>query len=422
MLTARRALALAAELAGITLAGIAVAGIAVAGTAPAAVAATGRQSYSAPSWSQFESDLSSAEGLASGQGVTVAVLSTGVDTSAAGLAGKVTEGPDYAFAPRGSLVNSLGTEEAGLIVGVPGVVSGIAPDARILGIRVEPDSSESGAKAFSNANYGDNSANTGQVILARAITYAVAHGASVIEVDPEVWNWDGLSQRLAAAVKDAVRRNVVIVAPGWKYGGAHGDYQYPAGLPGVIGVGSVLLPGGIAPAWIGASGSGNESADNNSVVISGPGDWIRSTPAFWGLYDTTAAAPYVAGAVALIKQLHPGMPPAMVEQALAMSARNKPKGGYSQSVGFGVLDPYAAVLDADRLAKDTMTAAPGPGTVAAGARFAAGPRPGVIDALPPAGGAVYGYWAAIGGGALLLVLAVVLAAAGTVRSRRRRAA
>ncbi|MGH3168185.1 MAG: hypothetical protein ACRDN0_20175 [Trebonia sp.] len=81
-----------------------------------------------------------------------------------------------------------------------------------------------------------------------------------------------------------------------------------------------------------------------------------------------------------------------------------------------------AALDADKLAKDTMTAAPGTGTVAAGTRFGGGPPPGVIDALPSAGPVVYVYWVAIGAGAVLLVLALVLAAVFTVRARRRRAA
>ena len=75
-------------------------GLAVTVTlAPAAEAAA---AYSPPpgAWARFQSDLNAAEGLATGSGVTVALLSTGADPTVPGLAGKVTSGPDYIFTPR----------------------------------------------------------------------------------------------------------------------------------------------------------------------------------------------------------------------------------------------------------------------------------------------------------------------------------
>ena len=89
-------------------------------------------------------------------------------------------------------------------------------------------------------------------------------------------------------------------------------------------------------------------------------------------------------------------------RALAMSARSRPHGGYAPSVGFGVLDPYNAVIDAGRLAASTMTAAAGPEAVGAGARFGGGP-PGPVSAMPPAGPLPALFWALLGVGAVLLV-------------------
>lgn len=412
MLSARRTLALA-------LAAV-LAGFAAPGAVPAARAAAARPASAVPSgaWAQFQSDIAGVAGLATGRGVTVAILSSGVDTSAPGLAGRSAEGPDYAFAPREPLAHSLGTLTASLIVGAPGVVQGIAPGVRILGIRVQPDGSEHGAATFDKNEFGSNAANTGELLLARAITYAVVHGARVIEIVPEISHSVTLDPQFAAAVTNAIRRNVIFVVPDGDAEVSPTRNSYPAVLPGVIGVASVMLPGGVSPSVVGYAPAGTASYDNNSVAISGPGDWIRGTADFWGLYGTPAAAAYVAGTAALIRQLHPAMPPALVEQALAMSARDRPAGGYSTAMGFGVLDPYLAVLDADKLAKETMTAAPGTGVTAAGAHFGTGPVPGVIDALPPAGPALYWYWAAIGAGALFLLLAAGLA----VRSGRRRLA
>ena len=130
-------------------------GLSAAVFAPRAGAATTATAYSPPSgaWARFESDLNAAQGLATGSGVTIALLSTGVDTTVPGLSGKVTDGPDYIFAPQEATTNFLGTVLAGFLVGEPGIVSGIAPDARILSLRTEPDASEPGAQSFyDNAN------------------------------------------------------------------------------------------------------------------------------------------------------------------------------------------------------------------------------------------------------------------------------
>jgi subtilase family protein len=397
--------------------GLAAALTILAAVAPAAQAAGERTAYSVPSgaWSQFNSELNSAGGLASGQGLTVALLSTGVDTSGTGLAGKVTQGPDYIDKKPARSPHNSGTITASLIVGVPDVVQGAAPDARILSLRIMPGQGESGTKKFFD---NDNFDSSESGIIAKAINYAVAHGARVIEVDTETGN-DGAVPALGSAVSNAVAKGAVIVAQEGGPGKQTGDYEYPASLPGVIGVASIMLPGGTNPDTTGSgSGQADMTAKNNSVLVAGPGDWIQATSDGWGPYGTSAATAYVTGTVALIKQRYPSLSPALVERALAMSARDKPSGGYSKQVGFGVLDPYDAVLDAAGLARLATSAGPGQGSVAAQARFGSGPPPGVINALPSAKPEIIGSYAGIGVGAVLLVLAVVLAIRGRRRKRR----
>ena len=367
-------------------------GLAVTVTlAPAAEAAA---AYSPPSdaWARFQSDMNAAQGLATGNGVTIALLSTGADPTVPGLAGKVTNGPDFIFKPRTASAGMLGTFTAAFFTGAPGIVAGAAPDARILAVRTEPDGAEPGAQSF----YDDQ--NTALRIEAEGIRYAAGHGAQVILLD--YGSQEGPALDLQSAVSYALSRKVVIVAPTFPTTGSHpSPYQYPQGFPGVVGVSPVMLPGGIPPSSLVTGQS------NNTVLISAPADAVpvsdtTEVDSFW------SAACYVAATVALIKERYPQLSPALVARALAMSARYRPRGGYSPSVGFGVLDPNDAILDAGALARLTVSA---PGTVAATAHFGGAP-PGVISALPPVGRVAYLYWALIGVGAVLLGTGAALSA------------
>jgi len=377
-------------------------GLAAAVFAPGAEAASSVYAPPSGSWSQFQSDLNAAEGLATGSGVTIAVLSTGADTSVTGLSGKVTNGPDYIFAPQAPQTDMFGTVMAGFILGEPGTTPGIAPDARILALRTEPDASEPGAQAWYNSTSGDQ-----LQAEANAIRYAAGHGAQVIVLD--YGTIDSPDPLLLSAVSDALSKNVVLVAPAFLAGDAQSwRYLYPEGLPGVIGVNPVMLPGGTAPD---ASVSGQVQS-NNSVLISAPADAVVASTTF-DLDNFGSAVGFVAGTVALIKQRFPTLSPALVARALAMSARYHPSGGYSTTYGFGVLDPNDAILDAGTLAKLTPAAPAGaPGVVAAAAHF--GTAPGVISALPPVGTTAYVCWGLIVVGSVLFVASLVL----LVRRRR----
>jgi len=187
-------------------------------------------SYAVPSgaWAQFQSDLNGAEGLATGRGVTIALLSTGADTG--GFGGRVSNGPDYIFKPQMALTHAIGTLTAGLIVGVPGAVRGVAPDARILALRIQPDFYEQGYSAFFS---GQSSVDI-QAVDAQAIRYAVSHGARVIVVDSV--SYQSASPALLSAVSYALSRNAVIV--GMTIGSGDKQnwrYEYPSGIPGSSG-------------------------------------------------------------------------------------------------------------------------------------------------------------------------------------------
>jgi subtilisin family serine protease len=343
-----------------------------------------------------------------GSGVTVAVLDTGVDGSTPDLGGSVLSGPDYTAGVdparyRPPLIH--GTYIASLIAGhgsgpddAFGVI-GVAPQARILSVRVILDDGEPGTATY---NADPRYANA----IGRGIFYAVGHGAQVINMSL------GSQQPTAymrSAVAYALAHGVVIVASAGNDGTSSGfaPYVYPAAFTGVIAVAAVT----------GAGARASFSEQNAAVVLSAPGiDVLGAGPA--GQYvqaeGTSPAAALVSGVAALIRSRYPGLSPALVEQALITSAARRPHGGYSTGTGFGEVDAVTALTVAARLAA---------------ARPAAGYAPAAIFAAPSATRAtaiqvvhrdlasIEEYTAAAGTGAVCAVIAVWLGLLFTRRAR-----
>jgi hypothetical protein len=376
---------------------------ATSATSAAPASAAGSEGLPPGAYEQLQSDVIAADGMATGRGVTIALLSTGVDTTVAGLASQVINGPDYISQPKVPLTDASGTLMAEFLLGVPGFDAGLVPDAWILSLRTEPDFTEPGFNSFYNMATSDL-----ERPEAEAIRYAVSHGAAVIDIDDAYSSPDA---DLLDAVRYALSRNAVVIAPEDSTTGTpddESDWSYPAGIPGVIGVSAVTLPGGPAPY------SSNPMAANNSVLVSAPANTQSVSADGYQLDGSAVAVPLVAATAAMIKEKWPQMPPALVARALAMSARYHPSGGYSPSAGFGVVDPYEAIVDAGKLARLTATTPAGaPETVAAGARFGDGSPPGVISVLPSA----WPWYAAYG--ALAVVAAVALAGGGMLAARHR---
>jgi subtilisin family serine protease len=402
MLTGRRsaaALALACTL---------TAGI---GAAPALAARSAPRSSPLPSAAadQFGQDLEHAWEISRGQGVTVAVLSTGVDPSIPGLKGRVTAGPDYTgLAHPGRITGSV---VAGVIAGDGDLGSqtfagGLAPQARILSVRVDPDGNEPGAGSFDNSEDSD-------LIVGESIRYAASHGAQVIFIDASfALNPFGAADasHMDSAIRYAIARGTVIVSLDEAFTANAADYNYPESVPGVIGVGAVQVSGHDAPY------ENSRSSQNQSILVAGPSNTETEPMAdgqFQSIDGPEAAAAVVAGVAALVKSAFPHLSPALVGQAMALSARYRPAGGYNNTLGFGFINPDGALQEAAKLAR----AAPvqtGTGQ-AATATFRSGPALPPIHAVHQAPAQLAAYGAAIVVGLLCLAAALVL------RRRRLRA-
>lgn len=381
-----------------------------AGTAQSAASrALAARGVPAGARDRLVSEMLRAWQITKGGGVTVAILASHVD-SVSGLSGKLTTGPDYAPDPGAPATD--GTVLASLIAGSGPTSSdvfasvGRAPAARILSLQTVDYGGGHAAAKYQRDGTWDT-------LEARAIRYAVRHGARVIVTFESGYPDAGDAYpSLAAAVAYAISRNVVVLGEGTVWGRPANGQQIPDDLPGVINFSGTVVSGLPKPGngrhWP-ASYSVLVTAPANTLVATGPGSLPYTA---WGNYATIA---WVAGTVAMIKSVYPRISPALVARALATSASYHPAGGYSAKAGFGLINPDGALHAAARLLRLRATAAPGAAAQNPAARFGAGPQP-VITAVYHSPGRLGGYGAAIVIGVLLLLVALLLA------RRRRRAA
>ncbi|WP_424214619.1 type VII secretion-associated serine protease mycosin [Streptomyces sp. BI20] len=335
-------------------------------------------------------------GITRGEGITVAVLDTGVDADHPDLAGNVLPGKDLigmGAGPGDRAWARHGTAMAGIVAGHghgadrgEGVL-GMAPGARILPVRVILEEGDPGRAKARESKGG---------ALAEGIRWAADNGADVINLS---LGDDSSSAHHEAAEDEAVAyalaKGVVVVASAGNSGTDGSPVSYPAAYPGVIAVTAVDRDGARAPfstrRWY-----ADVSAPGVDVVIADPD---RAYYEGWG---TSAAAAFVSGAVALIRAAHPDLSPAQIERLLESTATDAPEGGRDDSRGHGLIDPVAALNAAAALRPEP--AAPvavryparhfGPGPTPA-------PVPGARDRLLVPGAAA--------GGVVLLGLAAALA-------------
>ncbi|MFE4636656.1 type VII secretion-associated serine protease mycosin [Streptomyces sp. NPDC056773] len=333
-------------------------------------------------------------GTSRGDGVTVAVLDTGVDPTHPDLVGQVLEGTDLVGmgATQGDRTWAThGTAMAGIIAGHGhgslGGVLGVAPRAKILPVRVileEEDPVRDQARASKGG------------ALAEGIRWAADHGADVINLS--LGDDSSAAQHEATedeAIQYALGKGVVVVASAGN-GGNKGDrISYPAAYPGVIAVTAVNRENKKAK-FSTRNWYATVSAPGVDVVIAQPDRSYRNG---WG---TSAAAAFVSGAVALVKAAHPDLSPAQVKNLLEDTASASPPGGRDDSRGFGLVDPAAALQAADAITPEPALPLP---VAATAPYFGSGPDPvpgpGLWDRFaPPAG---------VAAGLALLVAAGVLA-------------
>ncbi|PZG01323.1 type VII secretion-associated serine protease mycosin [Micromonospora deserti] len=269
--------------------------------------------------------------LATGAGVTVAVVDSGVDIRHPQLAGRVLDGTDL-LDPDGDGGRDCaghGTGVASIIAAAPrdGVAfQGLAPGARILPVRVSEQQVVEGRESGRTVSAED---------FARAIRWAVDHDADVLNLSVVLY---ADNPAVRAAVGYAVARDVVVVAAAGNLHDRGDPRPYPAAYEGVLGVGAVGADGVRAP----FSQTGpyvDLVAPGSDVLTAAPGQGHHRVE------GTSYATPFVAATAALLRQYRPELAAAQVAQRILATADPAPGDGRGGGYGAGVLNPYRAVTE-----------------------------------------------------------------------------
>jgi type VII secretion-associated serine protease mycosin len=257
-----------------------------------------------------------------GNGVTVAVLDTGVNASLPDFRGGVViPGADFRDGGSGDgrrdtdTGSGHGTAMASLIAaqgsGPSGWV-GVAPEAKILPITI---------------NIASDS-------TPRAIRYAVDHHAKVISISqgsPAVGQPNGCPPNVQEAVTYAAQHDVVILAASGNSGGALNAPEYPSGCPGVVAVGAFDHNG---DPWA-------ETQRQSYVAVSGPGAQVGGVGKDGRLYHygngTSQATAIDAGAVALIRARFPKESARQIVQRIIATATDVGPHGRDDQLGYGAV-------------------------------------------------------------------------------------
>ena len=311
-------------------------------------------SYFTSQWGLTTLGVDLVSGTTQGNGITVAVIDSGVDANNPDLVGRVINGVDYrdgfSILTTDNLIDNCvsytdaiysgrpnhadfgkydphghGTHVAGIIASNGIGIKSVAPQALIMPIRV-----------LSAQGTGDMSD------VACGIKYAADNGAKVINLS---LGSSTDSAALRATIGYAISKDVLVVAAAGN-GGPTAPPSYPAAYPDVLAVGAVNQNLTIA----------SFSNVGNYVDVVAPGVGIWSTcsspsnacttadgdPNYESLSGTSMAAPFVAGLAALIFAMDANLARTDVASIITSSSIDKGASGFDQIFGYGLVNAPTA--------------------------------------------------------------------------------
>ena len=198
-----------------------------------------------------------------GQSIIVAVLDTGIDSDNQDLADRVVAEVNFTDSPTSNDLYGHGTHMAGTI-------AAIAPECRLMNVKVANDAGRCEPS-----------------VVAKGITWAVDHGAKVINMSLSM----KASPNLEEAVNYAWSQGAIIIAAAGNKGGS--EPSYPAYYAHCLAVAGT-------------------NTNNSLALLSSHGDWVDVAAPGFNIYSelpqnqygyktgTSAAGAHVSGIAALV--------------------------------------------------------------------------------------------------------------------------
>jgi hypothetical protein len=260
--------------------------------------------------------LLEAHRLATGKGVRIAIIDSGIDIDSAELSGRIIARFD---AVGGSFeAHSHGTAIAGAIL-AHAKLMGVAPDADVIAIR-----------AFTGEGKADGAEGTSYQIL-EGLEFAAAQEARIVNM-----SFAGAHDAMLARSLRKLRAKGVAEIAAAGNGGAKSDPLYPGAEPGVIAVTATDEKGQIfvmanRGSYIAVAAPGVD------ILLPAPGDAVQIAS------GTSIAAAEVSGIAALALQRYGVLTPDALIGALDAGARKPDPGASSDDYGAGVIDALGVV-------------------------------------------------------------------------------
>ena len=324
---------------------------------PAAIDSIVHGDLEAYEWMLPAVNAEAAHTAATGAGVMVAVIDTGVDDTHPDLEGQVVPGayvrqvgdtrrvelvPSTSTADTGDDWYFHGTHVSGIVAGDDdgNGITGVAPGAKVMPIHTFPRDVYMRDIAFWN-------------IVSDSIEFSIATGADVINMslggqssgivptDDSQKYLDAL-HAVCDSVASARAAGVVVVASAGNSGDWGNPEMVPGSCPGTFTV-AAMSPSFNRTYW---------SSYDAAVDVIAPGEDVLSadstvadtspTPHVFAS-GTSMAAPVVAGVAALVLDQHPTWTPQQVEDQITSTTKDLGPSGRDPQYGWGLVDAAAAV-------------------------------------------------------------------------------